>query len=242
MKSWISVFLLLGTILLHPAAADAADATSPSNTSNPTLDGTWHWTFRMPDGTEVNSKVKLTQNGETVTGTTSHRAGTEVAIVQGVYREGEVRFDVVRERNGVTNVTHYAGRLNGDVLTGKVESGWNGTVTQYPWVARRHSGIDGTWTWKSYFRDREIDLPVTLKLDGDKLTGSMPGFGRRETPIKNASFKNGEVTFEVERGRDDFKSVQSFKGTLHGDSITGEIESTVGGDPQVTEWKARRVE
>ena len=74
-------------------------------------------------------------------------------------------------------------------------------------------------------------------MEGGKLTGNMPGFGRRETPIKN-----GEVYFEVERGRDDLKSTQKFQGMLEGDSIKGEFETNFGGDPQTAEWLAQRSE
>ena len=79
-------------------------------------------------------------------------------------------------------------------------------------------------------------------MEGGKLTGNMPGFGRRETSIKNGTFKNGEVYFEVERGRDDLKSTQKFQGTLEGDSIKGEFETNFGGDPQTAEWLAQRSE
>lgn len=206
------------------------------------LDGTWHWTFRMPDGSVVAPKVKLKQVGETLSGKASHRPGTEIAITNGVAKADEIEFDVIRQRNGTTNVTHYTGKRIGDLIHGSVRSSWDGTVREYDWDAHRNSGIEGTWKWKTQFRERMIDVRVTLNLDGEKLTGNLPGFGRRETPIKNGTFKNGEVYFEVERGRDDFKSTQKFQGTLEGDSIKGEFETNFGGDPQTAEWLAQRSE
>jgi hypothetical protein len=99
------------------------------------------------------------------------------------------------------------------------------------------------------FREREFDVSVTLKLEDDKLTGTMPGFGGggggrgpRDTPIKDASFKDGLVKFTVERGRGDFRSVQQFEGKLEGDTIKGKIESEVNGEDTETDWEAKRAD
>jgi len=205
--------------------------------------GTWHWTFTMPDGTEVSPKIKLKQEGDKVTGTSSLRAGTTTPITNGVVIANEVRFEVVRQQFGVAVTTRYSGKLDGKFVRGHVESDWAGQSQSYPWEARRFTGIEGTWKWTNLFGGRAFESRVTFQLDGDNLTGSMPSREGRPTDIKNASFKDNEVIFEVERGRGDFKFLSKHQGTLEGDKITGEIFSTgFNGEPRTNDWDAIRAE
>lgn len=243
MKRLLLSLLLLARLDSLVAAETAAVAS--------TVDGTWRWQFRMPDGTEVQPKLKLKQEAGRITGTSSHRGGPDVAITNGVIDGNAVRFDVVRERNGIQATTHYEATLEGNHLKGTVESDWNwsGERQRYAFEARRAAGIEGRWKWKALFREREFDVSVTLKLEDEKLTGTMPGFGGggggrgpRDTPIKEASYKDGIVKFTVERGRGDFRSVQNFEGKLEGDTIKGKIESEVNGDETETDWEAKRAD
>ena len=64
----------------------------------------------------------------------------------------------------------------------------------------------GTWTWTQAGRDggAERKMTLTLKQDGEKLTGKLSSPGRdggeaRETEISEGSVKGGEVTFSVTR-------------------------------------------
>lgn len=216
------------------------------DTASTKADGTWRWEFRMPDGTEVQPKLKLKQEGERLTGVSSHRGGPEIAITNGVFVGSVVRFDVVRERNGARAVTHYEGTLEGNLIRGTVESDWNwtGERQRYEWQAKRASGIEGRWKWKAKFGGREFDVTVSLKLEGDKLSGTLLGAGRgfRDTAIKEASFQDGTVKFTVERGRDNFRSVQVFEGKLEGDTIKGKIETERDGEETESDWDAKRAD
>jgi hypothetical protein len=100
----LSVLLLVSGHTVNAADPAAADST---------VTGTWRWQFRMPDGTEVQPKIKLKQEGGRVTGTSSHRGGPDVAITNGVVNGKVVRFDVIRERNGIQATTHYEATLEG---------------------------------------------------------------------------------------------------------------------------------
>jgi hypothetical protein len=205
--------------------------------------GTWRWKLTMPDGSEVQPRLKLKQEGSELTGTSALRAGTETAITNGSVKGDEIRFEVVRERNGAAAVTRYSGKREFDVIRGKVESNWSGEFTAYDWEARRASGIDGPWKWTNWFGDRPFESRVTLKLEGEKLTGSVPGFrGGRSSTITNGTFKEGEIYFEVERRRDDSRSVTKHIGTLEGETIVGTIESTFGGTPRTNDWDAVRAD
>src|SRR5206468_169087 len=121
------------------------------------VDGTWQWHFTMPDGTELQPKLKLKQHGTNLTGSSSVRAGTDITITNGVIDGDELRFEVVRRHHEATVTTRYTGRRDGDVIRGKVESNWTGESQSYPWEARRLAGIDGSWKWDSFFGERRFE-------------------------------------------------------------------------------------
>jgi len=97
----------------------------------------------------------------------------------------------------------------------------------------------GTWKWTMQGRQggqaREVSL--TLKQDGDKLTGKMGG-GQNETEIKDGKIdKDGALSFSVTRKRGDQEITQKYSGKLDGDTIKGKIEGAQG---QPRDWEAKR--
>ena len=100
----------------------------------------------------------------------------------------------------------------------------------------------GTWTWEDTIKDQKRERTLKLKLEGTKLTGTMPGRkDGQETKIEDGKFENGEVSFTVTRERGDQKFVTKYKGKLEGDTIKGTIESSFGGKDQKRDWEAKRV-
>ena len=51
----------------------------------------------------------------------------------------------------------------------------------------------GTWKWSVTFNDQTREMTLKLKFADGKLTGAMVGRENRETPIAEASFKDGKV-------------------------------------------------
>jgi hypothetical protein len=106
----------------------------------------------------------------------------------------------------------------------------------------------GTWKWTTDFGGQKREQTLKLKLEGDKLTGTMPaarggkgkGKDAPETKIEDASFKDGEIKFTVTRERGGTKTVSKYSGKLTGDTIKGTIESDRGGEAQKREWEAKR--
>lgn len=98
----------------------------------------------------------------------------------------------------------------------------------------------GTWKWSVKMGDRSWEATLKLKLEGDKLTGSMLGRSGQETPIAEACFKDGEVSFTVTREREGRKMVSKYKGKLSGDTITGKMEFQREGQSQTRDWEAKR--
>jgi hypothetical protein len=98
----------------------------------------------------------------------------------------------------------------------------------------------GTWKWSVTFGDQTREFALKLKLDGDKLTGAMTGRNNEETPIEDASYKDGEVSFKVTRERNGNKFVVKYKGKVSADTIKGKSEFERDGQKQERDWEAKR--
>jgi|SRR6185295_19781987 len=95
----------------------------------------------------------------------------------------------------------------------------------------------GKWKWSVERNGETFESKLELKLEGDKLTGTFTGRDGKETPIAEASFKDGEVKFQITRERDGQSFVMKYAGKLSGDTITGKIET----GERSRDWKAERV-
>ena len=123
--------LLLGLLaigLIVPASAEDAKP-------NPT--GTWKWSITTQDGQSIEATLKLKLDGDKLTGTVTRRDGTEAAIEDGKFKDGEVSFQATRERDGQKFVMKYHGKLDGDSIKGKIEFERNGEARSRDWDAKR---------------------------------------------------------------------------------------------------------
>jgi hypothetical protein len=107
-------------------------------------------------------------------------------------------------------------------------------------TARGADDPTGTWKWETNFGGKTRENTLKLKLDGDKLTGSMLGRDNQETPIDNASFKDGKISFTVTREFNNNKITSKYNGTLSGDMITGKTETSFNGQDRTADWNAKR--
>ncbi len=98
----------------------------------------------------------------------------------------------------------------------------------------------GTWKWTVTMGDQKRDVTLKLKLEGDKLTGAYVGRDGKDTPIEDATFKDGEVAFKVTRERQGMKFIFKYKGKLSGDTIKGKTEFERNGETQSRDWEAKR--
>lgn len=98
---------------------------------------------------------------------------------------------------------------------------------------------NGTWKWSVKFGEQTREMTLKLKLEGDKLTGAMVN-QRGETPITDATWKDGDLSFKVTRTRGDQKMTTKYSGKVSGDTITGKSETERDGQAQSREWEAKR--
>ena len=237
MKRLTSIFIgvVLGLTSLLRAAEEINEATSAS--------GIWKWTFTMPDGSKVEPRAKLHQEGDTLTGTAKIREGLETDISEGKVSGNEVSFAVVRERDGHKITTIYKGLRTSNHIKGTIESDWNGTTQTYVWEARRFSkDPTGTWAWKlPNRRGRTNEFKLTLIQQTNELTGIITFFGN-EIEIEEGKVKNGEISFSVPQEVNEDIITWNYKGRVISDTIKGRVELIGGERDRLIEWTAHRTD
>jgi hypothetical protein len=105
----------------------------------------------------------------------------------------------------------------------------------------------GTWTWSAQGRQGGTPRQTTLKLkvEGDKLTGTVTTPGRqgaepRSVAIENGKVKGDEISFTVTREFNNNRMTQKYVGKVAGDTIKGKTEFERNGEVQSRDWEAKR--
>lgn len=120
----VAMFALTGIAL-------AADKPDPN--------GTWKFTQMGRGGNSRDVTLKLKLDGDKLTGKiTAGQDNAEVDIEEAKYKDGELSFQVTRERNGNKRVTKYKGKVDGDKITGKIDApNQDGQSQERDWEAKR---------------------------------------------------------------------------------------------------------
>lgn len=105
----------------------------------------------------------------------------------------------------------------------------------------------GSWTWTTPGRNGGPDRKNTLKLklEGEKLTGTVASPGRQGgeptvTAIEDSKLNGDEISFKVTREFGGNKFIAKYNGKISSDSIKGKIETDRNGETQSRDWEAKR--
>jgi hypothetical protein len=84
----------------------------------------------------------------------------------------------------------------------------------------------GTWKW-SYQGPggNDVEMVLKLKQDGEKLSGTVSGFGGQATEIKDGTVKDGKVSFKVDRDFGGMKSTTTYAAALADGALKGKSET-----------------
>ena len=107
--------------------------------------------------------------------------------------------------------------------------------------AAENTGVAGKWKWSFERNGQKVETTLTLKQDGEKLTGTVTGRDNTETAIEDAKIKDDEVSFKVTRERNGQKFTMAYKGKVSEDTIKGTIETERDGQKNSRDWEAKRV-
>ena len=97
------------------------------------------------------------------------------------------------------------------------------------------SKLVGNWKMTLHIGERAIESTLDLKMDGDKLIGTLTGGNGREQKLDEVTFKNGEFSFSITREAGGQKRAIKFSGKVTGDTMKGKTE----GRTERGEWEAK---
>ena len=98
----------------------------------------------------------------------------------------------------------------------------------------------GTWKCETDVGGQKRESTLKLKLDGDKLTGTITYADKMESKIEGGKFKDGEVTFTAMRELMDQKFTVKYTAKIEGDTMKGKAEVDLGGENQKFDFTGKR--
>jgi len=125
MKKFVLVAAVLALVVVPAFAQDATKA------KNVDVTGTWDSTAESPQGA-ISSVATYKQEGEKLTGTHVGQMG-EVQL-KGTVKGNEIAYTITVDAQGQQFTLTYAGKIEGDTITGTVEFGGMGSAT---WTCKR---------------------------------------------------------------------------------------------------------
>ena len=98
----------------------------------------------------------------------------------------------------------------------------------------------GTWKWERTRQDRTVKSRLRLVLKDGKVAGTYQGRGD-EVEIEEAKLDGETLSFQYTRNWEDRTFTVKYRGKISEDTITGELEWSVGEQSGTRPWQAKRV-
>ena len=98
----------------------------------------------------------------------------------------------------------------------------------------------GTWKCEYQIGEQKRTSTLTIKMDGDKLAGTMSWPDQKETNLKDVKLKDADLTFSAERVLGDNKFNVEYKFTITGDKLKGKGAAEIGGKKQEFDIEGKR--
>ena len=98
----------------------------------------------------------------------------------------------------------------------------------------------GTWKCEYQIGDQKRTSTLTIKMDGDKLAGTMSWPDQKDTNLKDVKLKDGDLTFSAVREFMDNKITIEYKLTISGDEFKGKGAAEFGGQKQEYDISGKR--
>jgi hypothetical protein len=146
------------------------------------------------------------------------------------YEEGKLSFArSSRGRDGQTSTSKFTGTIQDGKLTGAM-SGDRGEYKVEGKPGPRIPRAVGTWQMTLKMEDREINSTMAIKADKEGTLSAEWSSDRGTLEIPEVQYERGNVSFTIERKREDREWKMSFKGTIQreSDTLTGTFTSNRG--------------
>lgn len=214
MLTWLTALLMAPTLA-------AAQAEKP-------VDVTGHWerTVEIPSG-NITSTMKLEKKGDTLSGVSVRRDGTETKLNDLRLVGKTISFTQDVSFNGMDLHLVYTGTVDGDTMKGTFAvagATMNWSAKRVTPAAAGAISAAGTWKLTVETPNGTRERTVVLKQDGDKLTGTATGPNDQQTALEGVSLKGKELRFTLSFDRNGQTVKRTYVATLNGDTLTGTIE------------------
>jgi hypothetical protein len=210
----------LAVLLIAPALA-AAQADKPVDVT-----GEWERTVETPNGS-FTSTMKLQKTGDTLSGVSMRRDGTESKL-NDVKLDGKtLTFTQDITVNGMDLHLAYTGTVDGDTIKGTFQVGgqtMNWSAKRVTSAAAGPVSAAGTWKLTVETPNGTRERTVVLKQDGEKLTGTATGPNDQAVPLEDVSLKGKELRFTLSFDRNGQTVKRTYIATVNGDTLSGTIE------------------
>lgn len=107
-------------------------------------------------------------------------------------------------------------------------------------VAANQADPVGTWKCEYSIGDQKRTSTLTIKKDGDKLTGTMSWPDQKEAALKDLKWKDGELTFSADRVLADNTFHIEYKFMVSGDALKGKGTLDAGGEKRDFDIEGKR--
>src|SRR6516162_6736617 len=159
------------TVGLAVRAADKdakkPEAETATKQAPPDITGQWILELKSPRGVQE-SQLKFEKTGDKYIGAITDQRGQSTALKEIVYKDGDLSFQIVGERQGQKFALDYTAKVTGETLKGKMTvKGRNFSINLN---GRRESPIEGLWKI-SFVLDsgQKLQSSIKVKQKGDKL-------------------------------------------------------------------------
>jgi hypothetical protein len=108
-------------------------------------------------------------------------------------------------------------------------------------ISLRAEGPEGTWKLRMSFGERAGRFSILkLRMEDEQLRGVLVDDQGSETPIKNVTYEDGKLSFEVQSVRRGQTFNRRYVGMLAENTITGTVQGERRGRTTAVEWVATR--
>ena len=146
------------------------------------------------------------------------------------YEEGKLSFTrSSRGRDGQTSTSKFVGTVQDGKLTGTMSSD-RGEYKVEGKPSPRIPRAVGTWQMTLKMEEREINSTMAIKIDKEGKLSAQWSSERGTLEIPEVQYERGNVSFTMERKREDREWKVSFEGTIdrETDTLTGTFTSNRG--------------
>src|SRR5262245_17447742 len=96
--------------------------------------------------------------------------------------------------------------------------------------------VSGAWKWTATRPDgQSVDVILTLKQDGEKITGTYHGQGP-DSEVTDGSVHGNDMRFTVEREIEGHKVKLEYSGKVDGNTVKGQVEAKVRFRDKKEDW------